>query len=206
MSTPKQRLLSSVGKKLVTGITGLALVGFLCGHLIGNLLIFAGPEAFNHYAHTLLNLGHGALIPIVEIGLIAFFLLHAGTGVSIWLRKRRARAGGYAVKASGGGPSRKNLSSLSMVLSGLLLFAFVVLHVIHFKYGPGEKAGYEFTDSHGETIRDLHRLVVEEFKNPVMVLLYVGAMVFLALHLRHRGLERAAVDRGRESQTHPRCW
>jgi len=187
------RLWSSVGKKLITGITGLALVGFLVGHLTGNLLILAGPEAFNHYAKFLHSLGHGAAVIVAEIALLGFFVFHAITGISIWLKKRKAAGGPgggsgggrYAVSGHAGGPSRKGVSSQNMIWTGLIILLFVVLHIVHFKFGPDASDGYVFVDSMGVEMRDLHALVIEEFQNPFIVGLYVISMLLLGLHLRH---------------------
>jgi len=179
------RFNSSVGKKLITGITGLGLVGFLLAHLTGNFLLLVGKDAFNHYAHWLHELGHGAVIPLAELGLLAFFGFHAVTGVRIWVNKTRARKSRYAVSGNAGGASKKTVASKSMLISGILMLVFVVLHVIHFKFGPDAGDGYTYIDKHGEEMRDLYTLVVEEFKKVPMVMLYVGAMIFLGLHLRH---------------------
>lgn len=193
MSKLTSRLWSSVGKKLITGVTGLALVGFLVAHLIGNLLILVGAEAFNHYAKFLHELGHGAAVIIAEIGLLAFFLFHTVTGISIWLKKRKAAGGPgggsgggrYAVAGHAGGPSRKGVSSQNMIWTGLIILLFVVLHIVHFKFGPDASDGYVFYDSMGVQMRDLHALVITEFQNPFIVGLYVLAMLLLGLHLRH---------------------
>ena len=180
MSSLQTRVWSSVGKKVISGFTGLSLVLFVCAHLTGNLLLFAGADAFNSYAYFLENVGHGMLIYVAEAGLVTFFLLHIVSGVSVWRRKFQARPVGYAVRGDAGEPSRKSLSSRSMLLSGILLAIYVPLHVAHFKYG-----GPAIIQLDGHEARDLYSLVVMEFKNPVMVLLYSGAMLFLGLHLRH---------------------
>jgi succinate dehydrogenase / fumarate reductase cytochrome b subunit len=83
--------------------------------------------------------------------------------------------------ASKGGPSRQSLSSRSMLITGLLLGAFVVLHVKMFKYGPY----YETTLKDGTVVRDLFKLVAEEFSKPVVTWIYVAIMLMLGLHLRH---------------------
>ena len=178
------QLKSSVGKKIVTGVTGLGLFVFVVAHLVGNLTIFIGAEAFNAYAHFLESLLHGGFIYIAEAGLILFFLSHIAAGIRIALGKKRARPEGYAVVASKGGPSRKTLSSRSMVITGAVILVFVVLHVKMFKYGPGESDGYIMA-AHGQEVRDLYRLVVEEFNKLDRVVLYVAAMLLLGLHLRH---------------------
>lgn len=174
------RVWSSVGKKLISGFTGLSLVIFVCGHLTGNLLLLAGADAFNSYAYFLEHVGHGVLIYVAEAGLVLFFLLHIVSGVSVWRRKAQARPVGYAVQGDAGAPSHKSLSSRSMLLSGLCLAIYVPLHVAHFKYG-----GPAIIQIDGHEARDLYSLVVREFKNPVIVALYTGAMLFLGLHLRH---------------------
>jgi len=171
---------SSVGRKLLTGISGLGLVGFVVIHLIGNLLILVGPEAFNSYSQFLNSLGHGMFVYLAEAGLLAFFLMHMVSGISVWRRKRQARPRGYAVHGDAGPPSRKTYSSRSMLYSGLLLAVYVPLHIAHFKFG-----GARPIEIGGAPAYDLYSLVVSEFKSPSMVLLYVGAMLFLALHLRH---------------------
>lgn len=171
---------SSVGKKLVSGLTGLGLVAFITMHLTGNLLLFAGADAFNRYTYFLEHLGHGVAVYLAEAGLLAFFLLHAGSGISVWRRKFRARPQAYEVQGDAGAPSRKSLSSRSMLLSGLLLLVYVPLHVAHFKFG-----GPAIITLDGHEARDLYSLVVTEFKRPEMVALYVAAMVLLGLHLRH---------------------
>lgn len=171
---------SSVGKKLVSGLTGLGLVAFISMHLTGNLLLFVGADAFNRYTYFLEHLGHGFAVYLAEAGLLAFFLLHAVSGLSVWRRKFQARPQGYEVRADAGAPSRKSLSSRSMLLSGLLLLLYVPLHVAHFKFG-----GPPIIQLDGHEARDLYSLVVTEFKRPEMVGLYVAAMLFLGLHLRH---------------------
>lgn len=180
MSSLGTRAWSSVGKKLISGLTGLGLVVFVVSHLTGNLLLFAGADAFNRYGYFLEHVGHGVLIYLMEAGLVTFFLLHIASGVSVWRRKFRARPIGYAVQADAGGPSHKSLSSRSMLVSGLLLAIYVPLHVAHFKFG-----GPAIIQIDGHEARDLYSLVVREFKSPLIVALYSGAMLFLGLHLRH---------------------
>jgi succinate dehydrogenase / fumarate reductase cytochrome b subunit len=128
---------SSVGKKLLNGLSGLMLIGFVCVHLAGNLTLFArdGGKLFNSYAHHLESLG--PLLYAMEFGLIAVFLLHIASAVSVRLSQKEARPQAYAVAASKGGPSRQSLSSRSMLITGLLLAGFVVLHVKMFKFNGG---------------------------------------------------------------------
>src|SRR5512139_522017 len=101
-------LSTSVGTKLLLALTGLALVGFLLGHLAGNLLLFLGPEKFNSYGHALIS---NPLIIPVEIGLVAIFLLHAGKATLNFFDNRAARPQGYELRKNAGGPSRKSWAS-----------------------------------------------------------------------------------------------
>jgi succinate dehydrogenase / fumarate reductase cytochrome b subunit len=184
MSNLMQFAGSSVGRKVAMAVTGLGLAAFVATHLVGNFTLLLGPEAFNEYAHFLEHLVHGGFIYAAEAGLVAFFLLHAISGLKVYLQKRKARPVPYARAGDAGGPSRKTLASRSMILTGPLLLLFVVLHVCHFKFGPGVAERYVY-DLHGVEIRDLYRLVVEQFNRWEVVVAYVGAMVLLGLHLRH---------------------
>ncbi len=171
-----QRLSSSVGSKILVALTGLALVGFLVFHLAGNLLFVFGPVEFNEHAHWLIS---NPLIIPAELGLVAIFLLHMTTAVRHWLGGRAARPERYAVKKWAGGPSRKSLASSTMIASGLFLLAFILLHLKTFKYGP-----YYLSPVNPEE-RDLYRLLVDVFRNPLYVGFYLASMVIVGLHLRH---------------------
>lgn len=176
-------LWSSVGKKVVTAITGLAMIVFLIGHLAGNLTLLTGKdETYNAYSHFLLNMG--ALLIVVELGLLAFFILHVVDGVLVWLGKRKARPERYEKSGSAGGPSRKTLSSKTMIWTGLVLLVFTVVHLKTFKYGPGVEEGYS-VEIDGVVMRDLYGLVVDKFSHPGYVAFYVGCMVLMGFHLRH---------------------
>lgn len=178
MPSLKKALSSQVGKKLMTGITGIGLILFLIGHLAGNLTILKSNEAFNIYAKALHDLG--PLLYVIELGLIFFFLYHTVLGVSIWWNKRKARPEGYDVYKTKGGPSHQSLASRSMIYTGSIILIFLVLHVIHFKYG----AEYT-TQLSGEPARDLAKLVIEEFSKGWVVLAYVGVLLLVVLHLSH---------------------
>ncbi len=174
---------STVGKKVVMALTGLAMIVFLIGHLSGNLLLLKGDStAFNQYSHFLISTGW--LLVVVELILLAFFVGHIVSGVTVAWKNRRARPHRYAKSATAGDPSQMSLSSKTMIWTGVVLFVFVTLHVYTFKYGPGIEQGY-VTEVHGEKVRDLYRLVVEVFQNPLYVFWYVAAMLFLGFHLRH---------------------
>ncbi len=173
---------TTIGQKIITGLTGLGLVGFLVGHLAGNLTLFAGSEAFNSYAHKLESLGF--ILYAVELGLLAVFVFHIVFAISVTSHNKSARKSKYVDSRSAGKPSRKSISSQTMIYTGIILGLFTIIHVWMFKFGPGMAAGYH-TDLHGLPARDLYRLVVEKFKNPWIMGSYSAVMLLLGVHVRH---------------------
>jgi len=165
---------SSVGMKLLIGVTGFALFVYLVIHIIGNLIVFFGPAAFNKYAFTLEG---NPLIPIIEIGLLLIFLVHIYKTIGMFLQNQAARPVAYAKKKYAGWPSRKSLASSTMIVSGLWLLVFIVIHVKAFRYG----VDYEWPAGG----RDLYRLEMENFANPLVVGFYVLSMVVVGSHLWH---------------------
>ncbi len=178
MPSLKKALSSQIGKKIMTGITGLGLIFFLIGHLAGNLTILKSNEAFNIYAKTLHDLG--PFLYVIEAGLAFFFLYHTVLGVSIWWNKRKARPEGYDTYKTRGGASHQSIASKSMIYTGSIILIFLILHIIHFKFG----AEYT-TQVSGESARDLAKLVIEEFSKGWVVLAYVGVLLLVILHLSH---------------------
>jgi succinate dehydrogenase / fumarate reductase cytochrome b subunit len=176
MSTFRRVFSSSVGTKLLIGLTGLALFAYLILHLAGNALIFAGPETFNEYSHALIS---NPLILPIEIGLLAIFLLHVYKAVTNYAANRAARPAGYAMKKYAGHTSRKSVASSTMIWSGLVIFFFIIVHVRQFRYG----AWYQTAG--GSPIRDLARTEFEVFTQPVWVAFYVVCTLLVGLHLRH---------------------
>jgi len=167
---------SSVGTKLLIGITGLLLFVYLILHLAGNALVFAGADVFNEYSHKLI--ASPLLIPI-EIGLLVVFLLHVYKTVRMVLTNQAARPIRYARRASAGHTSRKSGASSTMIASGLFVFLFVLVHVKQFKFGT------HYDAAGGLPVRDLYRTELEVFQNPFWVLFYVIATILVGLHLRH---------------------
>ena len=182
----KERLGSPVGRKLITGITGLGLVIFVLEHMLGNLAMFASNEAYNEYAHFLASLGW--ILYTIEAGLVAFFVLHIVFGIRIWLRKRSARSVGYDRYESAGRPSRMGVSSRSMIVTGIILGVFLVIHLVSFKFGPGGPGNADpsyVTSVDGVEMRDLAKLVREKFQSPLYAFGYTAVMLLLVVHLRH---------------------
>ena len=167
---------SSVGTKLLIGLTGLALFVYMLLHLVGNAIVFFGPEMFNAYSHQLIS--NPLIIPI-EIGLLAVFVLHIYKTVRMYLNNQAARPVAYQKKERAGHTSRKGLASSTMIASGLFLLVFVVIHVKQFKFGTFYLA------QGSESVRDLYRTEIEVFRQPGWVLLYVLGTLTVGLHLRH---------------------
>jgi succinate dehydrogenase / fumarate reductase cytochrome b subunit len=184
MASLKQAFSTTIGKKLITAVTGVLLIGFVLAHLLGNLTLLAptaGP--FNTYAHKLDSLG--VLKYVAEIGLIVLFGAHIVNGILLKRSNVKAKGVNYAYgQKTKGGPSHFGPSSRGMIVTGMILLAFLILHIIQFRFGPSIAAGY-ITDVDGEQARDLHRLVMETFANPVYTGIYIGVMLFLWSHLRH---------------------
>jgi succinate dehydrogenase / fumarate reductase cytochrome b subunit len=175
-------LSSPVGRKVLTGVTGIVWVLFIIVHLIGNLGYFTPGDSYNLYSHFLLNTG--PLILIAEALLVLTLLLHAYLGLMIYVGKKRARARGYAEYHTMGRPSLQTPSSRTMIFTGIVLLVFLVIHLWSFKFGPSIEQGYSVLVD-GETIRDLKRLMTEKFQNPLYAFGYPAVMILLGFHLRH---------------------
>ena len=167
---------SSVGTKLLIGLTGLALFAYLILHLAGNAIIFFGAEPFNRYSHVLIS---NPLIAPIEIGLLLIFLLHIYKTVTMWMSNQTARPVRYQMKRPAGHTSRKSLASSTMIVTGLVTVLFVLIHVKQFKYGAW------YATASDATVRDLYRTEVEVFQRPFWVMFYVVCTLLVGLHLRH---------------------
>ena len=176
MSTFRRVFSSSVGTKLLIGLTGLALFAYLILHLAGNAIIFFGQDTFNEYSHKLIS---NPLVVPAEIGLLLLFLVHVYKAVTMWIRNQAARPVGYQKKALAGHTSRKSLASTTMVATGLIIFLFLLIHVRQFKYGAW------YATSADASIRDLYRTEIEVFQQPFWVGFYVVCTLLVGLHLRH---------------------
>lgn len=179
---------SSVGTKLLMGLTGLALFAYMVLHLAGNALIFAGQDVFNDYSHLLIS--NPLIIPI-ELGLLGIFLLHIYKAITMWVANKAARPVGYLTKEPAGHTSRKSVASSTMILSGIFILVFVIIHVKQFKFGSW------YLTAEGGDVRDLFRTEAEVFSSPIWVGFYVIATLLVGLHLRHgiaSGFQSLGID------------
>ena len=162
-----QTFWSSIGKKLIMGITGLSFCLFLGTHLLGNLTIYGGAGSFNAYSDKLHSLG--LLINVAEWGLLIFALLHVGMGGLLYFQNLWARPTRYVMKKSAGG---RTWSSTIMPYTGLYLLIFVIIHLFTF----------HFVDKTHQTI---YHIVAGVFNRPVYAAFYLFSMIVVAFHVKH---------------------
>lgn len=207
-SIAKLRFNTTVGKKYLMAITGLAMSLFLVGHLLGNLLLVWGADKFNAYADFLTPL---PLIPVIELGLLGIVSIHIIDSLVLLRLNYAARPVPYHSKtwARTKSPrSKKTWASTMMMWTGMIILFFLVFHIWHFKYhhpvgsvdqgghnsslvvgvgGATVGAGGEATSgaNGGKEAYNLAKLVVNEFNNPLVTLLYVACLFALGMHLYH---------------------
>jgi succinate dehydrogenase / fumarate reductase cytochrome b subunit len=152
----------------MVALAGLLLCGFLLTHLLGNLFLFVGPKAFNHYAETL---EHNPLLPLAEIGLVALFVLHIVLSLRARWANMKARPIAYE---SFEGKGARTPGSRSMAVTGTLVLAFLIVHLKSFRF-----AAEQMRDT------DMYQLVTSAFTSPLYAAFYVIALVGVGLHLSH---------------------
>lgn len=173
MSLFKSVFISSIGKKILMATTGLLLCLFLVIHLIGNLILFAGPDAFNLYVETLSSLK--PIVRAIEIILALIFLYHIFFASKLTLENRNASSQKYDVNLAG---ENSSFFSRTMFISGSIIFIFLITHLSTF--------WYLFQKQHDEV--NFYDIVMGNtvgFGNPVITTLYCVAMILLGFHLRH---------------------
>lgn len=166
---------SSIGKKFVMAVTGSFLIIFLVVHLIGNMTLFIGPEAFNGYVATLEVVK--PLIRVIEVVLLLVFVFHIFNGTRLWIENKRANPKKYAINV---GSDNSTLFSRTMFITGSIVFIFLVLHLATFFYR------FNFYDPEGLADQHLYfNIVVSFFKMPWYSIFYVIAVILLGFHLNH---------------------
>ena len=146
--------------------TAAFMLVFLVVHMLGNLTLFISPEAFNTYG-DLLN--KNPALKFIEYYLLAMAVMHAAVGLYLtWLGKKMTASKGF------------------FLFTGLVVLAFIVLHLFTFKFGPN----YRISASDGSDMRDLYKLESEVFADPKLVAWYVFAVTILSWHL-WRGWSKA---------------
>jgi len=161
---------SSIGRKSVMAVSGLLLTGFLVAHLAGNLLLFKDQSgaAFDGYERMLTS---NPLLPLAEAGLLALFVAHIVMALVVAAKNSSARSARYEVEAAHGG---KTFSSKTMLITGLVVLGFLVIHILDFRVAKITKDEYS-----------MFQMVKERLSSPLGASVYIIAMLALGLHLRH---------------------
>jgi succinate dehydrogenase / fumarate reductase cytochrome b subunit len=169
---------SSVGRKLIVAVSGVILILFVIGHLLGNLQIFLGPDWINGYAEHLRDLG--PLLWAIRVFLLLTVVVHIYYTIRLAIENRRARPLRYRRKEI----VKATLASRTMVMSGLIVLAFIVFHLLQFTFRT--------TDPRFATLArdplghyDVYSMMVLGFSSPLVSGFYILAMFLLALHLSH---------------------
>ncbi len=161
---------TTIGKKAVMAVSGIVLAGFIAAHLLGNLQIFLGPDRFNGYARALKALPE--LLWTVRITLLVSVIAHIWSSIQLAVVKSEARPIGYVRSKS----IASSYASRTMYMSGPIVAAFIIYHLMQFTFGVG---GTPFMES------DPYGNVINGFRVPAVSLFYIIAMGLLCLHLRH---------------------
>jgi succinate dehydrogenase / fumarate reductase cytochrome b subunit len=168
---------SSIGKKIVVGVTALILILYVIGHLIGNLQIYMGQNQINAYAKFLHGLG--PILWIVRAVLLAAFVTHIVATIHLAHENRLAKPQKYAVP----GYQRSTLASRTMLISGLIVLCFVIYHLLQFTLHVTDPEFRKLHDSLGRP--DVYRMLILGFGHPLVSLFYVLGLFLLANHLSH---------------------
>lgn len=188
---------SSIGRKFLMAVSGLILTGFAFGHLFGNFQIFGHPDQINGYAHFLHSLG--PVLWAVRLVLLAALVVHVWAAVALTLESRSAR-----------GPEKygvhkwleATIASRTMRMTGLIVFAFIVYHILHFTVGLAGSDYYKGNIAEvilskdvsefgiplakaGTAVQDVYSMIFIGFSNPLVVGFYILATGLLAVHLWH---------------------
>jgi succinate dehydrogenase / fumarate reductase, cytochrome b subunit len=163
---------STVGQKVVMAVTGLILFGFVVGHMVGNLQLYLGADAMNHYAVFLREFLHGGGLWLVRAVLLLAVALHVWAATALTLTSRRARPVGYRVQQY----READYASRTMRWSGPILLLFIIYHLLHLTTGTAHPS---FSDA------DVYRNVVAGFRVWPASLFYIVAMLALGLHMFH---------------------
>jgi len=170
---------SSLGKKFIMAVTGFGLVGFVIIHMLGNLQIFLGPDTLNTYAKFLKT--SAEVLWAFRLGLLGMAVLHLVCAISLVRDNIKARPADYK--------KEKQLStwaSRTMILSGLIVSAFIVYHILHFTVQVTDPTYQTMTTQlNGHDVHDVYRMVITGFSNPYISTFYIISVALLCWHLSH---------------------
>lgn len=170
---------TTVFVKQLMAISGIVFVLFLLFHSYGNLKMFLGQEAYDHYAHWLKEeafvpiFPHGGFIWVFRAAMVLMLVIHIWAAAVTWKRSRRARRSAYVVKRS----AADAYAARTMRMTGVLLFFLIVFHILHFTTGT-IRTGFVADSTPYERM-------VATFQNPLMVVVYLIFVGLAALHVSH---------------------
>lgn len=167
---------SSLGKKYIMAITGLLLFLFVIVHMLGNLQVYIGRDAMNAYAALLKS--KPALLWTARAGLLIVAMLHIWSALQLAAENRAARPQPYAE-----GKPIATYAARTILVSGLIILAFVVYHLMHFTFGVTNPEFMEMHDPLGR--HDVYGMVIHAFRNRWVSVFYIVSMALLCLHLSH---------------------
>lgn len=191
------RLGSTVGRKVLVAITGLALSAFVVFHMIGNLKMFSGPESVNRYAHFLKH-DLGVLLWVARGGLLLLFVLHLYLAIRLKLRAVAARPIAYEMQRT----AQATIASRTMIWTGLVILAFVAFHLAHYTLawvhdipdadgrGTTNYLDMKYRLPNGEQIHDVYAMMIAGFTTSWIAAIYLVAQILLFIHLSH-GIQSA---------------
>ena len=173
----KQALTSSILSKMIVALTGLAMIGFLAAHLLGNLQIFAGQDAVNDYAVKLRH--YPQVLWTFRLGIIVVAVLHIAYTINLKLENMAARPTGYVRREY----LRASLTSRTMIWTGLLVLTYIVYHLLHLTWHVTNPELSHYVDAEGR--HDVFNMIVLSFQNPLIAFFYVAGVTLVAFHLWH---------------------
>lgn len=169
---------SSVGKKIIVALTGVILIVFVVGHLLGNLQIFLGPDWINGYSEHLRELG--PLLWIIRGSLLLTVVVHIYVTIRLAIENRRARPTSYVDKES----VKATFASRHMVMSGLIVLMFIVYHIAHFTVRVTDPR-FALLKADPLNHYDVYSMMVYGFQSYLVSAFYVLGLFLLFLHLSH---------------------
>lgn len=161
---------SSIARKIVMAVTGLFLISFIALHLAVNLLTLVSADAFNEASHFM---GTNPFIQIMQYVLALGFILHIAMGIQLTMKNRQARPVAYAMNKPA---ENSSWSSRNMIVTGLLILLFLVLHIKDYFWE------IKFGDM---SMQSDYELVTTLFQNPLYTFIYLFSFILLGFHLDH---------------------
>jgi len=162
---------------MIVAVTGFILLGFVIVHMLGNLQIFLGQDQLNAYAEHIQELPF--LLWPARVFLLLTLLIHMTVAINLAIENKNARP----IRYVHGDTVQASFASRTMVMSGLIIFAFIVFHLLHFTFDKIHPEFSNLQDSKGRD--DVYSMVVLSFRDPLIAVSYIAAMAVLCFHLSH---------------------